>query len=1276
LECDSPGFIPSSPYIGADAGWDGYYSGYYRFEDRKGIWSIQSKWTTKTKKDAMPNLKEEIKKELEKSVTNKVEHLRIATNAEFDVPQVLELEKLAETTGITLKIWYREALTIRIESQPFLTHYFFGAPQFPKLIPWNIYFDQLESDLIPIDASISCLDAYIKKAQEFVASKTSSVLLISSPGGYGKSHLLRSVAKSAREIDSQLQTWMIRGGIRTMQDAIQDELVSGRRYILLFDDADRFLEEIVPLLSLVRGSDSVKVVLTMRSSGQEGIYGKIRQLRVGPICTHIDISVWTHDCLIELLRKAAGQSPISHETTIVTLYPNPYLVVWIGRQIAKKPISDFNSLKRALTDDMDHEATTCLAGVDSENLLINISSIVPFPHELPNPILATLASATRIELKLLHESIEKLTKAGILRIIGNGVRFNPDMKGDVYLADKLQTKITENELNQLTETWMPLCPSKFMTNLGSAAKFAALPVAEQTLSTRMKSWAAGSVSPFRSKGEVISALVEISDFLPMQCLEITEAYLQSTKGLTSDDYGPVLSNLIRIESIRQRVVDAIAIEQTKDIEGRYDNYKPKSLIRCCVSPLNNTKELIEATLTQISNWLDKPDHIAKLVTHALVEVLAGAHEYTESDIMTVTYGSRAMPDTAAIRGIRDQALGILNLMLDHSSVQVRLEAMEVAENIGIIPAGGQKEEKLPLVVRIREERAIITPKIGSMINQGLDFRILNRIEQLFLKWWAQLTPGTDGVETYLEKIPRSPEYIAFSYFMPSLFVVEDFNQLKTEAPKEGRWGWFVSSKMRHGFYTDTKFATLVELLDNKYHSPTQIVEFLCQLDKETPDLGTHPPIISQWAKLDPKIFSETTEDNQLWKKVPEKFRAEIRTTLAQNNPASLIQLARDALAALPDDEMANSLLFSFCVCPITQTSQYSNLAEALDRGKAEKRELLLLGFYSALDRARIESLGKTVITQFTLYRWLTRIIKEGSSTLRTAVLFNLVYLAERIESSYLLVSLLRLILLEEHSLSNSMISNLWLVLNKRGDNIRSLDKKVQRRLNLDLMLKLRDYPSFDYDADKLLEFACDSVDALLEFIEYRIHIAETTGGILYEITPLGGLPLIDQLIKAPQEYGKLICGIINLSERYPKWSSFLPRLMENSEQNRLQCAEFIQNQMAVHNYSISLAACEFLPFDATGLAILVEAAEQAIADKKVAEVKTLLQHKTFPTSAQFSAIGEASKGLLARKALFEQMRKMTKSGPLQVIIDDCIHDIDAVIQVELRMDEEILNPRA
>ena len=74
LECNSPGFIPSSPYIGADGSWDGYCKGYNDYEKEEGSWSIQSKWTKKSHKDVFHYLKGKIKEELQKAKTKNVNH--------------------------------------------------------------------------------------------------------------------------------------------------------------------------------------------------------------------------------------------------------------------------------------------------------------------------------------------------------------------------------------------------------------------------------------------------------------------------------------------------------------------------------------------------------------------------------------------------------------------------------------------------------------------------------------------------------------------------------------------------------------------------------------------------------------------------------------------------------------------------------------------------------------------------------------------------------------------------------------------------------------------------------------------------------------------------------------------------------------------------------------------------------------------------------------------------------------------------------------------------
>ena len=71
LECNSPGFIPSNPYIGVDQGWDGLYEGYYPLEQKEGKYSIQAKWKQKSFEEAVKELKKDIKEELRKAKENK-----------------------------------------------------------------------------------------------------------------------------------------------------------------------------------------------------------------------------------------------------------------------------------------------------------------------------------------------------------------------------------------------------------------------------------------------------------------------------------------------------------------------------------------------------------------------------------------------------------------------------------------------------------------------------------------------------------------------------------------------------------------------------------------------------------------------------------------------------------------------------------------------------------------------------------------------------------------------------------------------------------------------------------------------------------------------------------------------------------------------------------------------------------------------------------------------------------------------------------------------------
>jgi len=65
LECPSMfGFVPFSPYIGKDGGWDGKYEGCYPREGLEGRYCIQSKYTKHNLNDAMPSLTKWAKEEM------------------------------------------------------------------------------------------------------------------------------------------------------------------------------------------------------------------------------------------------------------------------------------------------------------------------------------------------------------------------------------------------------------------------------------------------------------------------------------------------------------------------------------------------------------------------------------------------------------------------------------------------------------------------------------------------------------------------------------------------------------------------------------------------------------------------------------------------------------------------------------------------------------------------------------------------------------------------------------------------------------------------------------------------------------------------------------------------------------------------------------------------------------------------------------------------------------------------------------------------------------
>ncbi|MBU7048250.1 MAG: hypothetical protein HXS54_17595 [Theionarchaea archaeon] len=1247
-ECNSPGFIPSSPYIGADGSWDGYYNGYYDYEKEEGSWSIQSKWTKKSGKYAFQYLRGKIKKELQKAEARNVDHLRIATNAELNADYINELESLNNGEVTTLRVWDREELERRIELQPYLRYRFFGFPQYPKFVPSREYFSKVEKNLIPVSSrEISVFNSYIREAELFILSESQHLLLIHSPGGYGKSHLLREIAQIAYQTDRQRQIWMIWPGRREMSDAFQDEIVEGRKYLLILDDADRYLEELEPLLSFVRSNgDSVKVILALRTSGFQSIYEKIRKLRLEEYYYETKISEWSEDDLIKLLRLAAGKEEIDDEETIARFCPNPYLIVQIGRIVKKDPTVDFRKIKEKIANEIYHEAKMCLGDTFSptelESFLTILTCLVPFSR---NDRIFKFLNAKfngRIE-----EVIDNLVKVGILRIIGNSYRFNPDMKGDLYLACHLEDAEPEQR-ERLIQELLQISPEKLFINLEAAAQHSMSESIRGPLSRIIRSWIESARNtPTYQKAKRMNLVEKIAYIVPEYALNLLNVYLDTDDSLATDDYGPAIRKLMRMPSLRREVIKIIEEIGTKGMPGHYDNYKPSSLIRDSVSPLYNSTHAILETLNIFPDWLQLPSssRIA-LISAGLTEVLAASHDYTKPTIRGLTFGVKTPGDTPEICNVRNRALQILKMMIIHPSLEVKLAAVNIMNGIGRGNLGDMSEGEIPLSQRIATERKEVLEEVGQLISPEAEFRLLSAVEDLLLNWWIWKRPGTDAAKDYLLIFPHSPEYLAFRFFASPDYVVEDFSSEESQAPAGDRWRWFSDNPIRRSYSLNPgDFRKLVDSLRSTYCTEIQIVVFLKELEKEISlcNPWAHPPIVTCWVELESELFISIRNNDVLWNEIPDRFRGEIDIAMADLNESFVTELACEVLSELPDT-------------PISKVETF----------------LIVLQKHS--------------IPEPLLNSWLLELLERGNPGTRIMVVHRLSFILKKSNNFDLFLGLLHVAISKEQVLRSTMIRYLSLTLDNFREQFSTAEGKTVECFRKELLCKLKDAPILNWHAERLLTLVLEDIDSVIDFVEYRLRkIREIRAGKIddqeYEAIPFNGIECIKEQIKSFEDYEKLLDSIVRWYEEDWYGRNFeLKYLMKsvdsllNDQTGKMYLEEYIIKQLGMHNQDNAIRMARFLPFREDTIPVFIRVGEESITAGKADNIRKLLYSRRF-LSPISSKPDEAPPALVSLKNLFQMLDQESEVIELKMIIEECIEAIDKEIEEFLEHGEELLNPR-
>ncbi len=408
LECPSTfGFIPFSPYIGKDGGWDGKYQGYYPKDNLEGRYCIQAKFTKHSLNTAMPSLRGWVKKELKNARNNPVEHLRLATSADLREEHITELEALNKHDVKTFKVWHGHDLLERIKKEPFLRSYYFSSPAIPLFVPPSIYFKD-DKNLVNLDEAfekeIKSIECKIDELIQFFRNERLKIFAIHAPGGFGKSHILRKFPLKAMNEGVDREIWFIRDGIRDVRDAFNDEIGvretanKKRKYIFVLDDADR-ANDIKDILACVTKSGiDAKIVFSLRTAGLSTLEETIVSTRCRDLTVITFIPQWSDDELKILLRTVAQNDEITDEDEIVRRYPNPFFIVRIGLNIRGQNNYDFQSTKLSIIQSLLNDTRQILSSeqIDFKELLLHLSLITPL-NTTDRQTIAKLAQKVNID---------------------------------------------------------------------------------------------------------------------------------------------------------------------------------------------------------------------------------------------------------------------------------------------------------------------------------------------------------------------------------------------------------------------------------------------------------------------------------------------------------------------------------------------------------------------------------------------------------------------------------------------------------------------------------------------------------------------------------------------------------------------------------------------------------------------------------------------------------------------------------------------------------------
>lgn len=1135
--------------------------------------------------------------------------------------------------------------------------------QIQKFIRWQEYFSRVEQHLMPLDTGprLKQTGYYLNKVKEFLADNHNKILVLHAPGGSGKSHLLRQIAFDLEERHPEYIILSVTPGYPNLESALPGELDGDRRYLLLFDDADRWHKEFAPLFAYVKyQSSNVKIILTTRTAGLRGIQTVLNEQFCQDLTEEIRIGNRSEDDLRELLRFVLGGRHHNKEGLIVSMLPNPYLIVWAGNIINGDPGITVERLRRKFADDLEFETTRSLMPEFDKRrvneILADLALIGPFRRN-DRAVLSLLREKFDLAEERVQAQIDQMVENGILREVGYSIRFNPDMKGDLYLAHYIDQIRNFDALSEWIESWEPRFNDKILTNLEAASGFCEEDVIKDVIKDYFASWINKAIAESKDlsgyhRTECLEALSKFCYQVPEESIDLMYTYIDTPPpedngdalGIlspTQDTYGTVVVRLIHAGFSRGEIFDLLEHIYKNVPSGRYFNYTVESVVAETVSPFYNTLDRIRETLTLLENRLDAENEFSIVALgKALSETLRAAHEMSYlSSPNTITWDIRPLPATPAVLETREHAISILKRMLCHQSVQVRRKAVEICGEIGSM---SRDDGECPLSERIAEERRIILAEFEQLVPRETDYGMLCDIESLLFGWWQYKFPGAEDAESILKAFPRSTEYILYGLLFYSRPLLFSFNP-ETIPSGEGRRDWCLNVDSSFAVFTDafTEFCgSIVSYLSTKYSDVNSVTTLLQELQVylEHANLNFRQleSLLSSWVAKDPGIFFELRDREHTWSELPIEFKNAIDLGLCTHDPKQLDSFAGEVLVALQNVDF-----------------------------RRIERFIWLMTRYPP-DEARVRG-------------WLIKLIDTGERDIHLTLLYNLWLFSSRFENYEICLTSYLNILSYYETMDEKLLDLIaTYVLHDLKENEDRLDSHQKESIKSCFKEKLIATSSLgngpEHHVQTLINYILTEKEDILDFIRQRTERKRNARN--YQVLPLNGVSFLMN-VKECAELEPILDELFTLmNERliYREQLSVQLRSiasLKHQVSGKLCLEEHAEHLLSEGKVDDALFLCSILFSQPGTEGTILKILDDAIAAGKREDIRRL-----FGGYIRYDVItfmGDHSPDLERKKEAISRLLSLAPRGSLRAVLREALQGVDAEIQsVKMEYEEDLV----